>query len=75
VMVGWKVRGSNRSRGNRILSSPNCPDQLCCPQSLLCIGTWDSFTGVKQLGHEVDNLPPPSAEVKNQCDYTSTPIT
>jgi hypothetical protein len=29
--------------------------------------------GIKQLGHEADHSPPPSAEVKNAWSYTSTP--
>jgi hypothetical protein len=28
--------------------------------------------GVKQLGHEADHLPPPTAEVKNEWSYIST---
>jgi hypothetical protein len=31
------------------------------------------FLGVKQPGREVDHLPPSSVEVKNACNYTSTP--
>jgi hypothetical protein len=29
--------------------------------------------GVKQPGREADHSPPSSAEVKNECSYTSTP--
>jgi hypothetical protein len=32
------------------------------------------FPGVKRPGCEVDLLPPPSAEVKNELSYTSTPL-
>jgi hypothetical protein len=28
---------------------------------------------VKLLGFKVDHSPPPSAEIKNECSYTSTP--
>lgn len=31
------------------------------------------FPGVKQLGHDVDFLPPSSAEVKHEQSYTSAP--
>jgi hypothetical protein len=31
-------------------------------------------SGVKQLGHEADQLPPSSAEVKNAQSYTTTPL-
>jgi hypothetical protein len=31
------------------------------------------FLGVKRQGRETGHSPPPSAEVKNACSYTSTP--
>jgi len=37
------------------------------------MGTADSFSGVKWLGHEADHSPPSSAEVKIAWSYTSTP--
>jgi hypothetical protein len=33
------------------------------------------FLGVKQSGREVDHLTPPTAEVKNDWSYNSTPPT
>ena len=32
-----------------------------------------SFLGVKLLGHEINNSPPYSAEVKNEWNYISAP--
>jgi hypothetical protein len=33
-----------------------------------------SFPGLKQLGRGVNQPPPPSAEVKETAEYTSTPL-
>jgi len=43
------------------------------PPSLPFNGYQGSSLGVKQTGHEVGPSPPSSAEVKNECSYTSTP--
>jgi hypothetical protein len=37
------------------------------------MGTRGFSLGVKRQGHESDHSPPSSAEVKNVCNYTSTP--
>jgi hypothetical protein len=34
------------------------------------MGTWSSFTGVKQQGREADNSSPTSAEIKKAWIYT-----
>lgn len=34
---------------------------------------WDSSLEVKQSGHKVNHSCPPSAQVKNEWSYTSTP--
>jgi hypothetical protein len=36
-------------------------------------GTWWLFSGGKEAGSEVDDLPASSAEVKNYWSFTSTP--
>jgi hypothetical protein len=36
------------------------------------MGNRGYFGGLKRHGHEVDHLPPSSAEVKNEWSYTST---
>jgi hypothetical protein len=46
--------------GSTIFSSPQHPDQLRCPLSLLSNGS----SGVKQPGREADHSPPASAEIK-----------
>jgi len=48
-------------------SSPQRPDRLCRPPSLLFHGNWGFFHGVKQTGSS------PSAKVKNEWKY-SLPI-
>jgi hypothetical protein len=37
------------------------------------MGIWGSLGGVKWAGREADHSLPPSAEVKNEWSYTSTP--
>ena len=48
-----------------------CPDRPWVQPSLLCNRYWVSFPGVEQLGHGVDQLPPPSTKVKERMSYTS----
>jgi hypothetical protein len=45
--------GSNFSRGNRVFSSPKCPDGLWCSTNLLLNGHWCCFLEVKRPGREV----------------------
>jgi hypothetical protein len=68
---GWNEQSSNS--GRRFSSFPKRPDWLWTPASLLFSGYLDSFPGVRQPGRDVDHSPPPSAEVKNERGYTSTP--
>jgi hypothetical protein len=35
---------------------------------------WDSFPGVKQLGHDVDHSLPSTAQVTDDWSHTSTPL-
>jgi hypothetical protein len=55
--------------GSRILSSPQHPDWLWDPPSLLSNG----YEGVKRPGCKGDHSPPTSAKVKKMWIYTSTP--
>jgi len=57
----------NASRVKRSTSCPRCQDQLWALTSL----SYSTGTEVKQRGHEGDNSPPFSAEVKNEWSYTS----
>jgi hypothetical protein len=41
--------------------------------SAFCRMGTGSFPGVKRQGRGADHSPPPSAEVKNEWSYTSTP--
>ena len=53
-------------------TSPKCPDRLWGPPSLLFNGYRDSLPGVVQPGREADHSRSPSAEVKNEWNYTSS---
>jgi hypothetical protein len=58
--------GSVSGKGKIFFSSPQRPDRLWCPHSLLYNGYWGAVSPVvKQPGREADHSPPPNAEVKN----------
>jgi hypothetical protein len=60
--------------GPRIFCSPQRPDRLWGPSSLLPNGYQGPFPpGVQRLGREADHLPPTSAEVKKPWIYTFIP--
>jgi hypothetical protein len=73
LVTGWMVQGLNPSRGKKFYFLQNCPDQLWDPPIFLFGGYQGSFPGVKQLGHEVDHLPPSSAKLMSEWSYTSAP--
>jgi hypothetical protein len=67
LVTGYGLHEQNllTSRGWEFFSLTPCPDWLWGPPSFLSNGCWgDLFMGVKQSGHEADNSPPTSAEVK-----------
>jgi hypothetical protein len=69
----WTIRGSNPgssgiflfSKMSRPAMRPILPFIKWVPSVL--------FPGIKQLGREVDHLPPSGAEVKNEWSYISSP--
>jgi hypothetical protein len=63
---GWMVQGLYTGSGKRLYSSPQRPDQLSGPKSLIFTVYWGSFPGVKQPEHELNHSPPTSAKVKNE---------
>jgi hypothetical protein len=60
--------------GKRFIVSPKCPDWSWDPPSQVFIGYLGYFAGVKQPECEVNHLPPSSAEVKNEWNYTTTTL-
>ena len=67
--MGWTVRGSNPG-GSEIFRTVQ--SGLGAHPASYTMGT-GSFPGVKRPGRGVDHPPPPSAEVKERVEYTSTP--
>jgi hypothetical protein len=57
------VWGLNPVSSNRFFSSPKCPDRCWGPPSLVFVGYWVSFLGIKWPRCDVDHLSPSSVEV------------
>lgn len=75
--MGWTIWGRISVRGKRVSYSPKCldlhpPPPHSAPFSMSIRG---SFTGGEQLGRAAERWPAPSAKVKNERSYTSTPAT
>jgi len=66
------VQGLNSCQSKRFFSSPEYPDQLWGPFSLLFNGYLGSLPEVKRPECEINHSSPSSAEVKNKWCYTST---
>jgi hypothetical protein len=61
--------------GARFFSSPQRPDQLWCPPTLLSNWYCGLFPqGVKRPGREADHSPPSSADIKNGGAIPSLPM-
>jgi hypothetical protein len=70
--MGWTVRGSDPGRGKRLFASPNRPNRLSGPPSLLFSGCRGFFPGgLKRPGREVDHSPPSSPKIKNEWRCTA----
>jgi hypothetical protein len=69
--VPWAGRPEVRDPAE-IVSSPNRPDGLWGPPSLLFNGYRGYFPGVKRSGREIDHAPACSTQVKNVWSYTSS---
>lgn len=55
--------------------SPKRPILFWGPPRLLLCGYRAYALGVKRPGHQVNQWPPSTAEVKNKCSFTSSPYT
>ena len=71
IVTRW-VRGSNPGVGKKIFFSPERPNRLHCPPSLILSGYQGLFTRLKRPEREV-NLLTSSALVKNERRYFSAP--
>jgi hypothetical protein len=60
------IQASIPSIGKKIFPFPESPDRLCGPPASYSMGTRVLSLEVKQLGHEVDNSPSSSTNVKNE---------
>jgi hypothetical protein len=65
------ISGSNHG-GKRLYPSSKFPEQLWGPPSLLQWVTRVLFSEAKQLAHKANHSPPHTAEIKDECSYTST---
>jgi len=72
-LMGWMVRGSNPSRSMKFSVLQDRPYRPWSSPSLLFNGNQRPFLGVSRPGPEFDHLSPPSAEAKNEWNYSSTP--
>ena len=71
LSTSWPVRGLDTSRDRIFLSSPIRPHWVWGPAILLLNRYRNSLTRVNLPGHEADQSPPSSAEVKNGHLYNS----
>ena len=67
-----KVWGSNSGRRKSFLYLKNVQTSSGTHPASYSVGT-RVFPGVKQAGHEVNDLPPSSSKIENEWSYTSTP--
>ena len=74
VGIVTKLRTGQSGKRNEFLSSPNRPDRLWWPSNLLFSWNWACYPGIKRPGSESGHWPLSSAEVKNECSYTSPPL-
>jgi hypothetical protein len=68
IVTGHRLDGQGLIPGKdkSFFCTPQRPDQLLDPHSLLSSGHWGALSlGAQQLGHEADHLPPSIAEVMN----------
>jgi hypothetical protein len=69
--TGWTVQRSNPGKNKGFCSLFK---RAARRQSLLFDGYDGAFLGLKRLEHEFDLSPSSSAEVTNECSYTSAPF-
>lgn len=69
----WSTRGSKTGGGNRFFSSIKRQDWVWGPPNLF-IGYRGCLRRVQWPGYETDHSPAPTAEIKNEWFYISTPL-
>ena len=71
--MGWMVRGSNPGTGKQFISSPERPDRLWAPHSIVSKSHRGSFPGIKRPVREVTHSPPSGAGDKTEWRYAPIP--
>jgi hypothetical protein len=69
--MAWMIGGSSANRGGNFSLHHRVQISSGAHPASYSMGALS--LEVKRLGHKAEHSPPPSAEVKNVCSYTSTP--
>jgi hypothetical protein len=69
--VGWHGIWISAQKQEIFFSFQERAHKIWSPSSLLFCGYWDSFSGIKLSGRDVDHSPPFRTEVKNGWSYAS----
>jgi hypothetical protein len=72
IATGWATEVQFPAGSRGLFSTPQGPDRLCGPPSLLSNGYWGIFfVGLKQPGRECEHPSSANVEVKNSGTISS----